>query len=239
MKVGDTHYRSIWYDDAAREVRIIDQRWLPHEFRIVPLKTAGDFAAAIRDMWVRGAPLIGATAAYGMATAMAPRPVGRSSERNLGPAARHPAHRDQPALGAGRDARAAGPACAGRPRRRRVQQSRRNLRRGCRDQPHDRRPRAADHPRHRRAETRGRPGPHPDPLQRRLAGDGRLGHRDLADLPRGAGGHPGACLRRRNPAAQSGRASDRVGNGRSRRAARPDRRQRRRPPDAAAARSIW
>ena len=71
MNVGDTHYRSIWYDDAAQEVRIIDQRWLPHEFRIVPLKTTADFTAAIRDMWVRGAPLIGATAAYGMAEAMA------------------------------------------------------------------------------------------------------------------------------------------------------------------------
>ncbi|MDJ0824225.1 MAG: S-methyl-5-thioribose-1-phosphate isomerase [Rhodobacter sp.] len=71
MKVGDTPYRSIWYDAGAAEVRIIDQRWLPHEFRIVALKTRDDFAAAIRDMWVRGAPLIGAAAAYGMAEAMA------------------------------------------------------------------------------------------------------------------------------------------------------------------------
>ncbi|WP_425051490.1 S-methyl-5-thioribose-1-phosphate isomerase [Psychromarinibacter sp. S121] len=69
MKVGDTHYRSIWLEDG--EVRIIDQRWLPHEFRIVPLESLDDFATAIRDMWVRGAPLIGATAAYGVACAMA------------------------------------------------------------------------------------------------------------------------------------------------------------------------
>jgi methylthioribose-1-phosphate isomerase len=74
MKVGDKHYRSIWYDEGASEVRIIDQRWLPHEFRVVALKTRSDFAAAIRDMWVRGAPLIGATAAYGMAEAMAHDP---------------------------------------------------------------------------------------------------------------------------------------------------------------------
>lgn len=71
MKVGDTHFRSIWVDAASGEVRIIDQRWLPHEFRVVPLTTLDAFAAAIRDMWVRGAPLIGATAAYGMAIEMA------------------------------------------------------------------------------------------------------------------------------------------------------------------------
>ncbi|MDF0595399.1 S-methyl-5-thioribose-1-phosphate isomerase [Psychromarinibacter halotolerans] len=69
MKVGDTHYRSIWFENG--EVRIIDQRWLPHEFRIVTLESLDDFATAIRDMWVRGAPLIGATAAYGVACAMA------------------------------------------------------------------------------------------------------------------------------------------------------------------------
>jgi len=69
MKVGGTSYRSIWRE--AGEVRIIDQRWLPHEFRVVSLRSRADFATAIRDMWVRGAPLIGATAAYGVATAMA------------------------------------------------------------------------------------------------------------------------------------------------------------------------
>ena len=70
MKVGDTHYRSIWFDEDAQAVRIIDQRWLPHEFRVVALETLDDFAAAIREMWVRGAPLIGATAAWGVATEM-------------------------------------------------------------------------------------------------------------------------------------------------------------------------
>ncbi|MDA7963515.1 S-methyl-5-thioribose-1-phosphate isomerase [Ruegeria sp.] len=70
MKVKGEHYRSIWWDKPAGEVRIIDQRWLPHEFRIVTLKTLEDFATAIRDMWVRGAPLIGATAAFGMAEQM-------------------------------------------------------------------------------------------------------------------------------------------------------------------------
>ncbi|RZW05760.1 MAG: S-methyl-5-thioribose-1-phosphate isomerase [Rhodobacteraceae bacterium] len=71
MKVKGTPYRSIWYDDAVGRVRIIDQRWLPYEFRIADLVTLDDFATAIRDMWVRGAPLIGATAAWGVAEEMA------------------------------------------------------------------------------------------------------------------------------------------------------------------------
>ena len=79
MLVDGVHYRSIWFDEAADEVRVIDQRWLPHEFRVVPLKTREDFCAAIRDMWVRGAPLIGATAAWGVAEAMRQDP----SDANL------------------------------------------------------------------------------------------------------------------------------------------------------------
>lgn len=70
MKVQGKHYRTIWLakDDAA--VEIIDQRFLPHEFKIERLSTVDEVATAIKDMWVRGAPLIGATAAYGMAIAM-------------------------------------------------------------------------------------------------------------------------------------------------------------------------
>ena len=75
MKVGDTHYRSIWYDTAEDLVQIIDQRWLPHDFRITSLETLENFATAIRDMWVRGAPLIGATAAYGIAREMQRNPT--------------------------------------------------------------------------------------------------------------------------------------------------------------------
>ncbi len=74
MKVGGKHFRSIWFDADRGRVQIIDQRWLPHEFRVVDLVERDDFAAAIRDMWVRGAPLIGATAAYGMAVQMARDP---------------------------------------------------------------------------------------------------------------------------------------------------------------------
>ena len=70
MNVGDRHYRTIWLNDDGASVDVIDQRWLPHEFRVVTLRTVEDVATAIRDMWVRGAPLIGVTAAYGMAIAM-------------------------------------------------------------------------------------------------------------------------------------------------------------------------
>ena len=74
MKVGDTHYRSIWRNAETGAVQIIDQRWLPHDFPIATLDSLDDFATAIRDMWVRGAPLIGATAAYGIACEMARDP---------------------------------------------------------------------------------------------------------------------------------------------------------------------
>jgi methylthioribose-1-phosphate isomerase len=71
VNVGDRHYRTIWLAEDGRSVDIIDQRWLPHEFVVVRLKTVDGVAVAIRDMWVRGAPLIGVTAAYGMAIAAA------------------------------------------------------------------------------------------------------------------------------------------------------------------------
>ncbi len=71
MKVNGTHYRSLWWDETHDVLMIIDQRWLPYEFRVEPVATLQDYAAAIVEMRVRGAPLIGATAAYGMALAMA------------------------------------------------------------------------------------------------------------------------------------------------------------------------
>ena len=73
MRIDGTPFRTIWRD-AEGVVQIIDQRWLPHDLRIVPLRTLADFATAIRDMWVRGAPLIGATAAWGVAIEMARDP---------------------------------------------------------------------------------------------------------------------------------------------------------------------
>ena len=70
MKIDGTHYRSLWWNTDKDVLEIIDQRWLPHDFRVVAVETMQDFADAIYEMRVRGAPLIGATAAYGMACAM-------------------------------------------------------------------------------------------------------------------------------------------------------------------------
>ena len=70
MKVDGRHFRSIWLDTDGWSVCAIDQRKLPHEFVVARLTTCDEAADAIRSMLVRGAPLIGATAAYGMALAM-------------------------------------------------------------------------------------------------------------------------------------------------------------------------
>ena len=68
MKISGTHFRTIWMTESGT-VRVIDQSRLPFEFTIMDLETVADAARAIRTMVVRGAPLIGATAAYGMALA--------------------------------------------------------------------------------------------------------------------------------------------------------------------------
>jgi methylthioribose-1-phosphate isomerase len=70
MKVDGKHFRSIWRGTDRWSVGAIDQRRLPHEFVIARLTNCAEAAEAIRSMLVRGAPLIGATAAYGMALAM-------------------------------------------------------------------------------------------------------------------------------------------------------------------------
>ena len=69
MKVNGKNYTSIWFEENNK-VFIIDQRWLPHKFKIVELKNINDFSTAIKDMWVRGAPLIGVTAAFAFAKSM-------------------------------------------------------------------------------------------------------------------------------------------------------------------------
>jgi len=66
MLVNDKLLTTIWYDNAKDVVKIIDQRLLPFDLKIVELKTLEDFCFAIKEMQVRGAPLIGVTAAYGM-----------------------------------------------------------------------------------------------------------------------------------------------------------------------------
>jgi methylthioribose-1-phosphate isomerase len=66
MKVDGKDIRTIWLDKNKQIVKIIDQRKLPHEFVVVDLITVDDAIKAIKDMYVRGAPLIGATGAYGL-----------------------------------------------------------------------------------------------------------------------------------------------------------------------------
>lgn len=70
MNVDGTPYRTIWLASDGEAVEIIDQTRLPHAFETMRLETVEDAARAIRTMQVRGAPLIGATAAYGVCLAM-------------------------------------------------------------------------------------------------------------------------------------------------------------------------
>jgi methylthioribose-1-phosphate isomerase len=66
MKVDGKDLRPIFFDEEKKEVCVIDQRILPHKLVIEELKTVDDVIKAIKDMYVRGAPLIGATGAYGI-----------------------------------------------------------------------------------------------------------------------------------------------------------------------------
>jgi len=72
MNYQGKRWRTIWRntDDASGSIGVIDQRLLPHEFKTLTLRTMEECAEAIRNMTVRGAPLIGATAAYGVCFAL-------------------------------------------------------------------------------------------------------------------------------------------------------------------------
>ena len=83
MRISGTHFRTIWMTDSGT-VRVIDQSRLPFEFATIDLMTAADAARAIKTMVVRGAPLIGATAAFGLALAARSDP----SDSHLADAAR-------------------------------------------------------------------------------------------------------------------------------------------------------
>ncbi len=81
MKVDGTPYRTIWVTEDGWSVAIIDQTRLPHEFVVERLTDIDMAARAIETMQVRGAPLIGATAAYGVALAMQQDPSDRALKR--------------------------------------------------------------------------------------------------------------------------------------------------------------
>ena len=183
MKIGGKPYRTIWLGEDGKSVEIIDQTKLPHVFATATLRTLDDAARAIATMQVRGAPLIGATAAYGVALALRTEASDDALDRACATlAATRPTAinlrwaldemqksvRNQP-----RDKRVAAA----------YARAATNLRRGCRKQPEDRRARARHHPGACREEGRG-DRQYPHALQRRLARLRRLGHGACAHLSR-------------------------------------------------------
>ena len=80
VRVDGRHYRTIWPAEDGFGVDIIDQTRLPHAFVVARLKTAEQMGDAIRTMRVRGAPLIGAAAAYGLALAASADPADAALE---------------------------------------------------------------------------------------------------------------------------------------------------------------
>ncbi len=81
MRIDGRDFRTIWLGEDGASVAVIDQRALPHRFALRTLTTDGEAAEAIADMTVRGAPLIGAAGAYGMALAMHADPSDASLHR--------------------------------------------------------------------------------------------------------------------------------------------------------------
>jgi methylthioribose-1-phosphate isomerase len=82
VRINGIHYRSIALNADGWSVRIIDQRKLPWSLVIVELNSAAMAVQAIREMWTRGAPLIGAAAAYGLCMALREDPSDLSLDRN-------------------------------------------------------------------------------------------------------------------------------------------------------------
>ena len=84
MKVNGQHFRTIWLDPGNEQVvQLIDQRFLPHRFVIEEVKTVEQMATAIREMHVRGAGLIGASAGYGMYLAAIEAAKGDSFDQHV------------------------------------------------------------------------------------------------------------------------------------------------------------
>ena len=80
MLVDGKQMRPIWLDKVTNTVKVIDQRQLPHELVIADLKTVDDVIMAIKDMYVRGAPLIGVTGAFGVYIAAMNSPDGSAED---------------------------------------------------------------------------------------------------------------------------------------------------------------
>ena len=210
MRVNGKAYRTIWPAADGEAVEIIDQTLLPHKFAIVRLTTLDDAAKAISTMQVRGAPLIGAAAAYGICLAMLADASDEALDRahDVLLATRPTAVNLRWALDVMREH------LRNRPRAERVaaayRRAARNLRRGCGDQRSDRRAR-------RGAARQDRSGEERRPLN-------VLTHCNagwLAAVDWGTAlapvykvhekGIAGPCLGGRNPPAQSGHEPHRLG----------------------------
>jgi methylthioribose-1-phosphate isomerase len=88
VKVGEQHFRTIWlHPTNERVVQLIDQRFLPHRFVVEEVSTVEQMADAIRQMHVRGAGLIGASAGYGMYLAAIEAAKTNSFDQHLASAA--------------------------------------------------------------------------------------------------------------------------------------------------------
>ena len=92
--------RSIMRTPDGKGACILDQRKLPWAVEWVELRSADDAARAIKEMWTRGAPMIGATGAYGLAMALADDPSDASLDAAYAALVTYPPDRDESALGA-------------------------------------------------------------------------------------------------------------------------------------------
>lgn len=82
MKVDGKDMRPIWFDSKSDCVKVIDQRVLPHKLVVAELRTVDDVIGAIKKMFVRGAPLIGATGAFGVYNALVNAPDSYHKKRS-------------------------------------------------------------------------------------------------------------------------------------------------------------
>jgi hypothetical protein len=223
MKVHGTPTRTIWPVAGADAVEIIDQTALPHSYRVLRLNSLDDVAQAIRSMQVRGAPLIGVSAAYGIALALSLRADDATLAGRLADAGRDAARRRSTCTGRWR---ACKPACC-RYQPRRVLPPRGSRQAGIADEDVDQCRRiGAPRPAAFALVSAGWPSARDhDPLQCRLAGHRRSRHCAGAGLCRFRRGNRQPCLGFRNPPTQSG-AADGLGAAAARRAAYRHRRQR-------------
>ena len=234
MRIDGRDFRTIWAGDDGASVNVIDQKALPHRFAVKTWRGAQEACEGIADMTVRGAPLIGAAGAYGVALAMAADPSDTEPRGRLRQPPRRAADGREPALGARPHARSGSRRCGRRSVR--APLLRKRHRSPTRMSPPARRSANTARADRRRCLGQGRPvasRPGSHALQRGLARHGRLGHRARADLQGAPSRHPRPRLGRRNAAAQPGRQPHGLGTLERGRAAHDRGRQRRRALDAA------